>query len=352
MQKEMNCINQQIKSGGDVDWSDVCYTDQSSQDNLVSPAQEHQQEVNTALDAYDSSQPLETNPSLHVDENVSHPAVPVTVAHPSLAKQVDNFIHHKEHEVTVGTELSHIIYRETGGVREKGMMYGVYGSYTFRPKKEEVFNTEIINMYRIDGKISFGSIKYSADTGDPSTSGRINNIPDYLLELRAVAGYDYYPQQDWQTTPYLGIGYRRLSDDSSGKQIEAGAHGYGRVSNYVYMPIGLEISHQLDNSWRVGATGEFDLFLWGEQESDLTDIDPVNYADLYNRQQSGFGLRASMQIMKMTDKYNFIFEPFVRYWHIKSSDINVAISPSATPVPGYEPNNNSTEVGGKFGVQF
>ncbi len=353
MQQEMNCIGQQMKSGNNLDWGDVCYTYQTSQDNVQSPMQEHQQEVKKELDAYDPSRPIAAAASNQPEAQGSSVAVnptptpyPTIAQHVSMSQEVNNFIHQKVHQVEIGTEISHIVYKEPiFNLKNRGEMYGVYGVYTYRPKKEDIFSNQIINMYRVDSKISFGQMDYTSD------SGIINGIQDYLFELRGVMGYDYFIAPDWRITPYIGFGYRRLSDDSGGKTSSTGAAGYGRMANYVYMPVGFDLTHQLDSAWQIGGTGEFDIFLWGRQDSYLSDVDS-NLPDLHNRQRHGMGLRASLEIVRTGDKYNFLLQPFVRYWHLKDSDTNVAIGPSGEVIGGLEPNNNSTELGVKAGVQF
>lgn len=341
MQREMDCIGQRMKSATNVDWSDVCYT---------SPLQVHQQEVDKTLDTYESSQTITT-----VDDQAALPAISsenetsqktsISQEYVPISKVVKNFIR-KVHELEIGTEISHIVYKEPiFNLKNRGNMYGAYGVYTYRPREDILFGNEIVNMYRIDGKISFGQMNYS------STSGTISGIDDYLLELRGVIGYDFAFAEDWLITPYGGIGYRRLSDDSSGKTTSTGAAGYGRVANYIYMPFGLEMAHQLDKVWKIGATGEFDVFLWGRQDSYLSDVDS-SLPDLHNRQKRGIGLRGSLEIVRTGEKYNFLLQPFVRYWHLNDSDLNTAVGPTGLAISGLEPNNHSTELGIKAGVQF
>jgi hypothetical protein len=325
-----------------------------------SPFAEHEQKVNQALDAVESigpstssnssndlPSPIVAAPSKHraVSSNAKIESAPWNSS--AVAKEVNNFIKHKVHEFDMGTEISHITYKEPSAtVREKGGMYGVYGVYTYRPGKDDIFDNSLVTMYRIDAKLSFGQMDYSSDP-----SGTLNGIPDYLFELRTVAGYDWYTTPDWLLTPYAGLGYRRLSDDSGGMMSSTGASGYGRIANYFYFPLGMDISHQLTPDWRVGGNGEFDVLFWGHQESHLSDVS-VAEPDLNNKQQRGYGLRGSLKVQKIGEKYNFSLEPFVRYWHIAQSDVNIAVGPGGVIEAGYEPDNNSTEVGVKAGFQF
>jgi hypothetical protein len=308
---------------------------------MESPLEKRDQAVNQALDGY-----------LVSDEVKLPPVPPVTPPAPqketSISQTVNHFIQHRVHETKMGMELSHIVYKERGfNLKNRGIMYGLYSEYTYRPTKDDLFSNDIINMYRIDGKLSFGSMEYSSDG-----SGTDGNIHDYLLELRAVLGYDHYFDPTTRITPYLGLGYRRLSDDSATKVSSTGAAGYGRISNYIYMPIGLELTHQLDQAWQITGIGEFDLLLGGNQESKLTDVDPVNYPDFNNKQERGIGLRSSLELLKKGNKFNFLITPFVRYWHIAESKPDIAVSDSGIVYRGVEPDNNTTEVGVKLGAQF
>ena len=212
-------------------------------------------------------------------------------------------------------------------------MYGVFASHTVRMSEEDALYSEIINMYKLDAKFSYGQVDYT------STSGTVNNIPDFMVEFRGVMGKDFYPNQQWLFTPYAGLGFRWLDDEFASTHASG---TYQRVARYLYAPIGLEISHQLNSSWRLGGTGEFDIFFYGRQTSNLSDVD-LSLPDVNNSQRRGFGLRGSLKLVKEGEKVDFNIEPFVRYWHIKDSDVAEGY---------YEPNNTSTEFGVKLGVQF
>jgi len=81
----------------------------------------------------------------------------------------------------------------------------------------------------------------------------MNNIDDYILEFRGLAGYDFPVSKASFLTPYAGIGYRYLNDDSSGKVASTGALGYERESNYIYSPIGVKFIADLKKGWSMGA---------------------------------------------------------------------------------------------------
>jgi hypothetical protein len=219
-------------------------------------------------------------------------------------------------------------------MKEKGMMYGLVGSYTYHNKL----------MLKAGGKGSWGKLDYS-------NSGEINNITDYMLEFRGLGGWDFVLSKAVSMTPYIGVGYRYLNDDSGGKVSSTGEYGYERESNYIYSPIGIECIANIGNGWSMGVIGEYDYFWLGKQKSHLSDVDP-GFNDASNRQKKGFGLRGSLTLQKKGDKVDFEVGPFIRYWNIKESE-KETITYYGTPVGyGWEPKNNSTEVGVMLGIKF
>ena len=56
--------------------------------------------------------------------------------------------------------------------------------------------------------------------------------------------------------------------------------------------------------------------------------------------------------MKETETVNLFIEPFVRYWKIDDSDISPVTYGGVLVGFGLEPENNSTEVGVRAGINF
>lgn len=234
----------------------------------------------------------------------------------------------------LGTEIYCYDYREPDVMREDGIMYGLAGSYTYH------------NNFMVKGEArgSWGQVDYK-------NSGTINNINDYSFELRGLGGHDFAVSDKLTLTPFFGLGYRYLNDDTSGKTSSTGAAGYERESNYIYSPIGFEGTAAFKDGWFLGASIEYDIFWWGRQISHLSDVDS-GFGDVKNDQKRGYGIRGALKIQKNWDKLNLVFEPFVRYWNIaKSEDSNVTYSGTIVGY-GYEPKNNTTEYGIKIGVSF
>ena len=242
----------------------------------------------------------------------------------------------RRHTFELAPEISYRVYKEPDvNVKTEGMMYGLVGSYTYHNKL----------MLKAEGRGSWGKVDYS-------NSGEINNITDYVLEFRGLCGYDFPILKTSTLTPYIGIGYRYLNNDMAGKISSTGALGYERESNYIYSPIGIDFITPLGNSWSMGVIGEYDYFWWGKQKSHLGDVLP-GVDVLENRQKKGYGLRGSITLQKKVDKVDFEVGPFIRYWNIKKSEIEpITYYGIPTGWVGWEPKNNSTEVGVMLGVKF
>jgi len=229
----------------------------------------------------------------------------------------------------INGETSYIRYREPGVMKEKGIMYGVNGSYTFRNRF----------MLKLEGRFSVGQLDYK-------NSGEINNIDNYIYELRSLGGYSLPKFRSSMLTPYIGIGYRYLNDDSSGKISSTGAWGYEREISYIYSPLGIELFTSLENGWSVILSLEYDYFWDGNVESHLGEI--PGYYDVKNDQDKGYGIRGSIKFDKKGEVLDFTGGSFVRYWNIKDSKITV--DPAGTA--WIEPKNNSLEIGLQLGIKF
>ena len=194
----------------------------------------------------------------------------------------------ESHKADFGTDISHIKYEEPGVMKEEGMMYGIFGSYTY-------YNTY---MLRTEGKYSFGQVDYK-------NSGTLNDIDDYMLEFRGLLGYDLLKRETAAFTPYIGFGYRYLLDNGGGLTTSTNAKMYDRESNYLYSPIGIETSNSFNNGWSIGATLEYDYLWQGIQKSHLRDArlyDPIigyyTYNNISNDQDKGYGIRGSVELQK------------------------------------------------------
>ncbi len=243
-------------------------------------------------------------------------------------------------ELTVGPYVSYIQYKEPDVAKETGFMLGGFADYSLH------FAQGL--MLGADGTLAWGQVDYNSNG-----TGSIDNIDDVMAEVRGTIGYDFTTaNQQHRITPYIGIGYRYLLDQVGGKTSTTGALGYDRISQYLYLPVGVKTLCDLNEGWKLGLNLEYDVFLNGTQKSELGDA-VAGLDTLENDQDKGFGVRGSVKLAKDFQTINLSLEPFVRYWHISQSDIK-AVTFGGTPigVVGYEPKNHSFESGVKVGVNF
>ncbi|MBI3616224.1 MAG: autotransporter domain-containing protein [Candidatus Omnitrophica bacterium] len=237
----------------------------------------------------------------------------------------------------IGPEIYYFRYKEPDiNVKFDGPMYGLAASFTHHHSNHLMLTAE--------GRGAGGTVNYTG-------SGTIDGIPDWTAEGRIAAGYDISLNESRRLTPFLGVGYRYLNDDSSGKTSSTGARGYDRESNYLYSPIGLEFNTQLNEGWKLGVSAEYDFFWRGEQKSHLEDASP-SFNTVSNNQNNGYGIRGGLKLEKKGERFDFLIGPYVRWWHIgNSKSANITFS-GVIVGTGYEPKNEALEVGGQLAVRF
>ncbi len=250
------------------------------------------------------------------------------------------------HSWGAGTESSYIKYDEPGRMYEKGVMHGVVGFYSYTGEMY-TSNPYLSNyMLKAEGRISFGGLDYrSSDNGD------IDDTDNFITELRGLGGYGFSITENISITPYIGFGYRHLKDDLGGKVSSTGAFDYDRDSTYLYVPLGAEANIELGNNWSVGATAEYDIFLWGKYRSHLSQ-QRNDFNDPENTQRHGFGLRGALRITRKTEKIDLIIEPFIRYWKLRDSQ-ETGLTLNNFWIRWFSvPKNSSTELGVRFAIKF
>jgi hypothetical protein len=264
-------------------------------------------------------------------------------------------------DIEFGTEVFSYEYREDEAMNLEGYMYGIYGAFTYRTALNErihslkdVFSdTNSINMFKLEGRFSYGLLDYAS-----YGTGEDEDIPNWSAEVRGLVGYDIPFMAQSRVTPYLGIGYRYLLDDQGPGTTTTGNWLYDRESHYVYLPLGLEAQFPIKGSWSWGFSAEYDLLIDGEQTSHLED-GGTGLDTLDNDQNDGYGVRGAVRLMKTTQYFDMYLEPFVRYWRIDNSEDSV-ITSGGVPVSddgdsvyvGWEPKNDTTELGIKMGLKF
>ena len=246
----------------------------------------------------------------------------------------------KKHTLDIKPEISYFRYREPNVMEEEGMMYGLALSYAYHNNW----------MLKTEARGSLGKVDYSGHGCRREQNGTSDDITDYILEFRQLGGYDFCALEATSITPYFGVGYRYLNDDGAGKFTSTGIDLCERESNYLYSPIGIEISTALNKGWSIGTNFEYDYFWWGEQKTRLTD--KVGYStNLKNEQEKGYGCRGSIELRKRSEKLDFAIGPFVRYWSIRVSKRS-GYTKGGVAKTGVEPKNNTIEIGGQLSIRF
>lgn len=245
-----------------------------------------------------------------------------------------SFIKSELHTWEIGPEISYIEYKEPDVMKEKGTMIGIGAAYTYHNGV----------MIKVAGRYSYGQVDYQ-------NSGTLNNIDDIIFEIRGLAGYDFRASSTVTITPFIGLGYRYLEDDMAGRISSTGAKGYLRESNYYYSPMGIEAANVFDEDWSAGVILEYDYFWKGKQKSYLSDVDP-GLNNISSDQNGGYGVRGSINIKKQTNRVFYVIEPFIRYWNINKSDVQNVTYYGTVIGTGWEPKNESTEIGVKFMIGF
>jgi len=229
-------------------------------------------------------------------------------------------------DITLGIYASDITYTEPDVMQEKGALKGIVGGV--------IFNR--------GGAFQAFEIAYARGEMDYVGSGTINDIPDEVFEIRGLFGRHFNLNRDFHLSPYLGLGYRYLNDDSSGLVSSTGASGYEREQVYFYMPIGLEFKKSSEVlGFKLSSRIEYDYFISGFNRSHLGEIGG-SYENITLNQHDGRGYRVSVGFTKaFKNGSSLTIEPFYRYWHIEDSEITY----DANNTGWIEPDNNSKEIG-------
>ena len=188
-------------------------------------------------------------------------------------------------------------------------------------------------------------------------SGTASGIPQYYYNLKGAAGYDF-GFNGFVLSPYVGLGYRYLSQALGGVTTSTGARGYDRQSTYNYIPIGVIHRMNINTKSILVTTLEYDYLISGSQYSGLSALNGtsggVTYAGIpnaTNTQNSGYGVNLS--VMYKEDKWGV--GPYLKYWNISQSDTvygNFTRNGVAYRGGVLEPANNTIEYGVKGIYRF
>ena len=262
-----------------------------------------------------------------------------------------------KHQLKVGSEFFYAKYEEPDVMEQRGKMWGIEGVYTYRPGEEDLLNTSVLNTYALETTAAWGDFRYEAEAD--SQAGLQADKEDHLVEIRGILGREYVDENKDLFLFYSGLGFRYLNDDEDelvsylrGSRI----FGYERLSNYYYIPAGVNITRKWLDGSSINVSAEYDFFVYGKQTSYLSNADQFVDAsqfseDVVNEQHEGYGLRGAINLEKNMGLVNLFVEPFFRYWHIEDSDIDTVQALGSTG-DYIEPENKTIEGGVKLGLRF
>lgn len=186
--------------------------------------------------------------------------------------------------------------------------------------------------------------------GEHFNSFESSGIRDYYYEAAVKVGTLFYQKENLKIEAGIGIGYRFLKDHLE----HIGEGGYLRESNYLYMPIEISAKYKMNDLLKLTFRTEFDYLLSGEQYSgEIVGYDASE--GVRNKQEQGYGLRASLRFSSTFSFAEVFIEPFWRYWHIQNSEVEIQyvnIGGSWYQQAVLEPFNTTQEYGIKIGINF
>ena len=156
-------------------------------------------------------------------------------------------------------------------------------------------------------------------------------------------GYLAYRATD-VLTPFAGLGFRFLHDDSGGHPTTNGGIGYDRQNYLLYVPFGVKAEPTENLSVKLQANA----LLWGMQISYLKDTSP-NYQTAHNIQDKGWGVDATVNY-RFTEHWSGY--TFARYWNIDRSANDCGTVTGVGYVCWWEPDNTTEEVGVGVAYRF
>ncbi|MBA3036688.1 MAG: outer membrane beta-barrel protein [Desulfobacterium sp.] len=154
-----------------------------------------------------------------------------------------------------------------------GFMAGIKGKYTFCSTTGFIFSAELEYTYGLN-------TEYDGATwaGTPLNE----DSKDWIVEPRLLTGGRLKLDEHFIINPYFGLGARYWHNDIDG------SGSYRRKTEYLYLPVGTNVTYKVSENFKWGVNLEFDIFLWGQNRSYLSDSDP-GFNDVKLDQDSGYG---------------------------------------------------------------
>jgi hypothetical protein len=213
-------------------------------------------------------------------------------------------------------------------MRNKGQLFGAYYVAELQPE-----NTSF--WFSVEGRVAFGyKVNYQSNG-----TGNAKDQKHRAFEGRLLGSYCIYIENQLDIEGYTGLGIRYLTTLPDKRPSTTGHYNYFRRSEYDYIPVGVRVVKVLSNDVRFIGHLEYDLFLRGQQKSNIRNV------TVKDKQPHGYGARIGMDFQIPSSEYDvsYTLGIFSRYWNIKDSIITNG---------GYEPKNSTQEYGVRLGLLF
>ncbi len=237
----------------------------------------------------------------------------------------------------IGPEIFRYDYEEPDLMTLKGTMVGIDARWVWTGPRVRTTGQRDALLFGVHGRYAVGEADYDGQLLDEAnTPYQVRGIDSTSYELRLLAGYAPQLTDERHTSVWIGFGYRFKDDDSSFDPA-----GYLRESTYRYFPIIVQHQWTTGDRHRWVMQVEYDLFISGDH---VTDLSSIGGPRLSKAQNSGYGVRASLGWIGQSERFEWIVEPFVRYWDIKDSEV-VRVTDGRQRFEFFEPANQTWEIG-------
>ena len=236
----------------------------------------------------------------------------------------------KRFNFTIGAQTFFSTYEEPNIMENEGWLNGLSYSLSYQD--------QINWLYKIEGVVAIGQVDYSSES-----TGSIDDQDNFMAETRGIVEYNLFSN----ITLFSGVGYRYLFNGSENRISSNNYWGYDRKSNYLYSPIGTNLTFIQNNDCQFRLSLEYDYFWIGIQKNEMGYLS--GHDDFSNTQHSGYGYRYSLEVRKKLSANTWIsISPFLRYWNIDNSDATV----DSYNTSWIEPRNVTNEYGINISLLF
>lgn len=217
---------------------------------------------------------------------------------------------------------------------------------------------------KMDGRLFGAGIRYANPSDTPVTLGfsyQVGNskhvgAADYssakadstVLVLDVATGKAFFPGNNIELIPYLGMGFRQMEQDftSSSYPEDNDIATPGRTQRHMYLPLGLYLGS-------TSGLDKFDFYVFTEYRHILmgeTKIEKSQTITMNSQDGRGFRAEAGVHFPGLTSS-NFFAGIYYEQWDIDPTDRGVSTS-GGTPKVERDTGTKQISSGIKFGFQF